>query len=61
VCARPAVGLAIRLAAKLTAGCMAGAVGVTDRARVLQAVYKVLVVWFKEFLALYRLDYTLIQ
>jgi len=39
---------------------MAGAIGVTDRARMLRAVYKVLIVWFKEFLALYRLDYTLI-
>ena len=39
---------------------MASAIGVTDHARVLWAVYKVLVVWFKEFLALYRSDYTLI-
>jgi len=31
VCAGPVVGLA----AELTAGCMAGAVGVADRARVL--------------------------
>jgi len=60
VCARPIVGLAAQLAAKLTAGCMAGAVGVIDCARVLQAVYKVLIVWFREFLALYHLDYTLI-
>jgi len=60
VCAGPAAGLAARLAAKLTVGCIASVVGVIDRARVLQAVYKVLVVWFGEFLALYRLDYALI-
>ena len=58
--AGPVVGLAIWLAAKLTAGCMAGAVGVIDRARVLWAIYKVLIVWFGEFLALYRLDRALI-
>jgi len=61
VYAGPAVGLAIRLAAKLMAGCTAGAVEVADRAGVLQAVCKVLTVWFGEFLALYRLDYALIQ
>jgi len=44
VCAGPAVGLATRLAAKLTAGYTAGAIGVIDRARVLRAVYKVLIV-----------------
>ena len=38
MCARPAVGLAIWLAAKFTAGCTAGAVGVADCARVLRAV-----------------------
>ena len=42
------------------AGCTAGAIGVTDHARVLRAVYKVLIVWFREFLALYRLDHALI-
>jgi len=60
VCARPTAGLAAQLAAKLIAGCTASAVGVADRAGVLQAVYKVLVVWFREFLALYRLDRALI-
>jgi len=44
VCAGPVAGLAVWLAAKLTAGCTAGAVGVADCARVLWAVYKVLAV-----------------
>jgi len=44
VYARPVVGLAIWLAAKLTAGYMAGAIGVIDYTRVLRAVYKVLIV-----------------
>jgi len=44
VYARPVAGLAIRLAAKLIAGCTAGAIKVTDRARVLRAVYIVLAV-----------------
>jgi len=35
VYAGPIAGLAVWLAAKLTAGCTAGAVGVTDYARVL--------------------------
>jgi len=35
VYARPVVGLAVRLAAKLMVGCTAGAVGVADRAGVL--------------------------
>ena len=39
---------------------MAGAIGVINRAKVLRAVYVVLIVWFREFLALYRLAYTLI-
>jgi len=60
VCARPTVGLAARLAAKLTVGYTAGAVGVADRARVLRAVCIVLIVWFGEFLALYRLAHALI-
>ena len=60
VYAGPAVGLAARLAAELTAGCAAGAVGVAGYIRVLRAVLVALVVWFKEFLALYRLAYTLI-
>ena len=58
--AGPTAGLAARLAAKLTAGCTAGAAGVVDRAGVLWAVLVVLMVWFKEFLALYRLAYALI-
>jgi len=61
VCARPAVGLAARLAAKLMAGCAAGAIGVADYAGVLRAIYIVLMVWFREFLALYHLAYALIQ
>jgi len=40
VCAGPVVGLA----AELTAGYMAGAIGVADCARVLWAVYIVLIV-----------------
>jgi len=44
VYAGPIVGLAARLAAKLTVGYTAGAIGVVDRARVLWAVCKVLVV-----------------
>jgi len=60
VYAGPVVGLAVRLATKLMVGCTAGAIGVADRARVLRAVCKVLIVWFREFLALYRLDYALI-
>jgi len=44
VYAKPTVGLAVWLAAKLTAGYIAGAVGVIDYARVLQAVCKVLIV-----------------
>jgi len=39
---------------------MASAVGVTNCARALQAVLIALIVWFKEFLALYRLAHTLI-
>ena len=61
MCTRPTAGLAAQLATKLTAGCTAGAVGVVDRARVLQAVFIVLIVWFKEFLALCRSAYTLIR
>ena len=54
-------GPAAGLAAELMAGCTAGAIGVADCARVLQAVYIVLAVWFEEFLALYRLTRALIQ
>jgi len=50
----------VRLAAKLTVGCMAGAIGVADYARALRAVFIALMVWFKEFLALYRLARALI-
>ena len=56
----PIVGLAARLAAKLAAGSMAGAAGVVDYTGVLQAVFIVLMVWFKEFFALYHLAYALI-
>jgi hypothetical protein len=48
------------LATRLMAGYIASAIGVIDCTRVLWAVLKVLIVWFKEFLALYRLAYTLI-
>jgi hypothetical protein len=54
------VGLATRLAAKLAVGCIGGTVGVTNRAGVLRAVLILLIVWFKGFLALYCLAYTLI-
>ena len=56
MCARPTVGLA----AELMAGYTASAIGVVDRARVLRAIYIVLIVWFREFLALYHLAYALI-
>ena len=56
----PAVGVAARLAAGLTVGYAAGAVGVADRARALRAVLSVLIVWFNRLLALYYLAYTLI-
>ena len=49
------------LAAKLTAGCIAGAIGVADYTRALRAVLIAFIVWFKEFLALYYLAYALIQ
>jgi len=39
---------------------MAGAIGVADYARALQAVLVALIVWFEEFLALYCLAYALI-
>ena len=44
VCAGPVVGLAVWLATKLTAGYIAGAIGVADYAGVLWAVYKVFIV-----------------
>jgi len=50
----------MRLAAELTAGCTASAVGVADYARALWAILIALIVWFKEFLALYRLAHALI-
>jgi len=58
--AGPAAGLAARLAAKLTAGYTASAVEVANYARALRAVLVALIVWFKEFLALYYLAYALI-
>jgi len=51
--------LAAQLATELTAG-MVSATGVTDYAGVLQAVFVALMVWFKEFLALYCSTYALI-
>jgi len=54
------VGLAARLATKLMAGCAASAVGVAGYAGALRAVLVALIVWFKEFLALYYLAYALI-
>jgi len=53
-------GLATRLAAKLTAGYIASAVGVANYARALRAVLIALVVWFEKFLALYHLARALI-
>ena len=50
----------MRLAAKLAASGTARAVRVVNRIRALQAVLIVLMVWFKEFFALYRLAYALI-
>jgi len=44
VCAGPIAGLAAWLAAKLTVGCTAGAVGVADHAGALRAVLVALVV-----------------
>jgi len=60
-CAGPVAGLAAQLAAKLTAGCTASAIGVTNYTMALWAVLIALMVWFKEFLALYRLAHALIQ
>ena len=57
VYARPAVGLAARLAAKLVAGYT---IGVTDYTGALRAVYVLLIVGFKGFLALYYLERALI-
>ena len=54
------VELAIQLAAKLVVGYIVGDIGVIDYARALWAVLIELIVWFKEFLALYCLVYTLI-
>ena len=54
------VGLAIQLAAKLVVGYTVGDIGVIDCAKALQAVLIELIVWFKEFLALYCLVYALI-
>jgi len=54
-------GLAAWLAAELMVGCTAGAVGVADYTRALWAVLVALIVWFKEFLALYCLACALIQ
>ena len=44
----------MQLTARLAASGTAGAVGVINHARVPQAVLVALVVWFKEFFALYR-------
>ena len=46
------VGLAVRLATILVVGYITSAIGVVDRAGALRAVLIVLIVWFKEFLAL---------
>jgi len=54
------VGLAARLAAKLTVGYTASTIGVADYVGALWAVLIALIAWFKEFLALYRLAYALI-
>ena len=52
--------LATRLAARLVVDCIVEDIGVVDYARALRAILIELIVWFKEFLALYRLVYTLI-
>ena len=52
--------LAAQLAARLVVGYIVEDIEVINCARVLQAVLIELVVWFKEFLALYRSVYTLI-
>ena len=57
---RPTAGLAAQLAARLVASSTAKAAGVINHARVPQAVLIVLVVWFKEFFALYCLACALI-
>ena len=57
---RPIAELATQLAAGLTVGYIAGDKEVTDYAKVLQAVLIELIVWFREFLALYRLARALI-
>ena len=44
VCARPTVGLAAQLAAKLTVGYIASTIEVIDRAGVLQAILIILIV-----------------
>jgi len=54
------VGLAARLIMGLVIGSMDGIMGIVDCAGALQAVLVVLVVWFKTFLALKYLAYTLI-
>jgi hypothetical protein len=46
----PAAGVAARLAAGLTVGCMARVIGVAGCAGVLRAVLAVLAVWFARFL-----------
>ena len=53
-------GIAVRPAARLTAGYPAYAAGVTDHARVLRPVLVLLVAWFGAFLALSRLARALI-
>jgi len=54
------VGLAIRLAAKLAAGCIAGAIGVIDLTRALRPILIVLIFWLAELLVLYCLAHALI-
>ena len=52
-------GLAVQLAAGLTAGIVSTA-KVADNARVLQAIFVALMVWLEKFLALYHLVCVLI-
>jgi len=54
------VGVAIRLAAGLTAGGIVGTIGVADLTRALWPVLIVLIFWLVEFFVLYRSAYALI-
>ena len=46
---RPTVGVASRLAARLTVGCTAGIIGVANYTGALRAVFAVFAAWFIRF------------